>query len=121
MTDQDQIDALFVRWKRAVEERDLGAICEMVSEDAEFWTHGHPPLSGRQGLRNALEKYWALFEHRQEFTRHELLISGDLAFIRGHELNQIRMLSGGLETQVVQRAFMVLRRDLAGSGASLGV
>ena len=114
MSDQEAIDRLFERWKRAVAERDIEAICKLVTEDAEFWTHGQPALTGRDAIRAALSSFWALAHHRQEFTRHELVVSGDLAFARGLEHNQIRMLSGGQERLVVQRAFMVMRRDSDG-------
>jgi uncharacterized protein (TIGR02246 family) len=111
MPAESDIDALFLAWTAAVLSKDIARVVSLVTEDCEFWTNAAPPLKGREAVRSTLQAFYATFDHRQEFDRHELLVAGDLAFARGIEHNFLTPLSGGPEIYRSQRAFMVIRRE----------
>ena len=82
----------------------------LVTEDAEFWSNGAHPLVGRDSLRAALAGVFARFRFTQRFERAELVIRGDLAFMRGMERNTLYPIDGSPPTAQEQRAFSVMRR-----------
>jgi uncharacterized protein (TIGR02246 family) len=106
-----KIAELFDRWRAAGRAGDAERLAEMVTEDAEFWTSGLPPMRGRDAVRTAFPPVFAQYEVDQEFTFQELIVSGDWAFVRGMEVNRATPRAGGGEIVRRQRAFMVLRRD----------
>lgn len=111
MPAESDIDELFLAWRAAVVSKDIARVTSLVTEDCEFWTNAVPPLKGRDAVRSTLQTFYANFSHRQEFERQELLVAGDLAFVRGIEHNFLTPLSGGPEVYRSQRAFMVIRRE----------
>ena len=114
MDSEAQIDALFADWKRAVAERDTDRILELVTEDCEFWSNSAPSIRGRVAVRDTFAAFLMQYEHRQDFERQELVISQDLAFVRGLERNYLTPRGGGPEIQHPQRAFMILQRQQNG-------
>jgi len=106
-----EIDALFEQWKAAVAARDVERVAALVADDCEFWSNAAPPMRGKDAVRTTLREFYRRFEHRQEFERHELVVRGDLAFVRGIEDNVLRPADGGAEIRQRQRAFVVIRRD----------
>jgi len=108
------INETLAEWAFAVQRADLDTIASLVTKDAEFWTHGAPPLCGRQALKLALEPFFAQYEMHQDFHCQEMLIFKDHALMRGLEVNRLVPLNGGEEMEVKQRAFSVLRRGLDG-------
>lgn len=109
-----EIDALFDAWKAAVTAKDIDGVATLTTADCEFWTNSAPPLVGRETLRTTLRNFYATYDHRQDFERVELVVVGDLAFVRGIEHNFIRPTSGGPEIRRIQRAFMVICRESDG-------
>ena len=106
----DELDALFAAWKDATRRGDVDAILSLVTEDAEFWTHGAPAVKGRAAVRKLYEQFAAAYSIEQEFEEIERIVAGDHAFIRGREHNTVTP-RGGESVHVVQRAFMIVRRD----------
>ena len=112
--DRDAIEDLMTDWAEAVVEADVEAIAALVTEDAEFWTHGAAPLVGRRALIAAFEPFLEKFEFQQQFDCKELIIGGAWAFMRGMETNQLTPRDGGEIVVRKQRAFSVLRRETNG-------
>ena len=113
-TDRDAIEELMAHWAVAVEEADLEALGSLVTEDAEFWTHGAAPLVGRRALIAAFEPFLGEFELHQRFDCKELIVAGRWAFMRGTEVNHLSPRNGGDVVVRRQRAFSVLRRETNG-------
>jgi len=110
MTSDEAIDRLFADWMEAGRRGDVAAVVSLITEDAEFWTHGAPAVKGRQALAAMLEGFFAGFHFEQSFEALERIVLDGWAFVRGIEHNRVTPKEG--ETvEVRQRAFMVLRRD----------
>jgi len=107
----DKISALLERWAKALNASAVQEMAAMVTEDAAFWTHGAAELAGREAVTAAFGPVLVQYNLEQGFRFVELLVSGDLAFMRGVEHNRITPKSGGLPMERVQRAFSILRRD----------
>lgn len=108
--DLEEVEALFAAWKEAVRDGDLDAMLELITEDAEFWTHGQPPLRGRDAVRTAFAPVLDKWVLDQAFECHELILAGELALARGMEVNRLTPREGGEAVVQRQRAFSVLRR-----------
>lgn len=108
------IEETLAEWATAVREADVEALGSLVTEDAEFWTHGAAPLVGRQALIKAFEPFFADYELQQEFDCQELVLGGEWAFMRGMEINRLTPRDGGESVVTKQRAFSVLRREANG-------
>jgi uncharacterized protein (TIGR02246 family) len=109
-----EIDELFAAWREAGKRGDAAALVSLITEDAEFWTHGAPAVKGRQAVAAMMEGFFASFRFEQSFETLERIVAGDWAFVRGFELNRVTP-KGGETVEVCQRAFMVLRREEDGS------
>lgn len=103
--------ALLDSWREALRNGSLEAITALVTDSAEFWSQNAPPIRGRAALADAFVPFFADYELLQEFDCYELIIRGDLAFMRGLERNQLITRAGGDTTAVQQRAFSVLRQS----------
>jgi uncharacterized protein (TIGR02246 family) len=108
-----EIDELFAAWMEAGKRGDAAALVSLITEDAEFWTHGAPAVKGREAVTAMMEGFFASFSYEQRFETLERVVAGDWAFVRGFELNRVTP-KGGETVEVRQRAFMVLRRDADG-------
>ncbi|HSG48936.1 MAG TPA: SgcJ/EcaC family oxidoreductase, partial [Longimicrobiales bacterium] len=104
------IDALLAAWREALAAGDVDRVAELVSEDAEFWTQGRPPLHGREALREAFQPLLVQYDMDQEFQCQELIVADEWAFMRGMEVNHLRARDGSGERTVRQRAFSVMHR-----------
>jgi uncharacterized protein (TIGR02246 family) len=106
--------ALLDAWRDALREGDIDAVATLVTEDAEFWSHGTAPLIGRAALGDAFRPFFTNYQLLQEFECHELVVRGDLAFMRGLERNRLVPHAGGETMEIQQRAFSVIRRGADG-------
>lgn len=113
-TARDAIEQTLSAWAAAIRDADLDALGALVTEDAEFWTHGAPPLNGRRELIEAFEPFFAQFEMQQDFTCQELVVLEEHAFMRGFEVNRLVPRDGGETVEVRQRAFSLLCRGRDG-------
>ena len=111
---EDAIEKLFQKWADAGRRGDAQALADLVTEDAEFWTHGAAPLKGRDEVVSRMTTFFAAYEIDQGFERQELVISGDLAFVRGMETNRVIPRDGTPAMEIRQRALSILFRGADG-------
>jgi len=105
---------LFMDWREAIKVGDAESIANLVTEDAEFWSNGYDPLIGRLALKQAFEPFLAEYNYTQDYSCLELIIRGDVAFIRGHEENTKTPHKGGDTITTRQRTFSVIRQTKSG-------
>ena len=110
-TADEAIEQLFRDWADAGRRGDAHAMAQMVTEDAEFWTHGAPPLKGRGEVVSRMTSFFESYEIDQGFERQEIVISGDLAFVRGMEINRVTPRDGAPAMEIRQRALSILFRE----------
>jgi uncharacterized protein (TIGR02246 family) len=113
-TAEEAIERLFQEWAEAGKRGDAEAMAEMVTEDAEFWSQGVAPLLGRESVRTRMAPFFETYEIDQGFERQEMVVSGDLAFVRGMEVNRVTPRDGAPPLEIRQRAFSVLFRGTDG-------
>jgi uncharacterized protein (TIGR02246 family) len=110
-SDRKHVERTLNEWAEAIRGADLESLAGLVTEDAEFWTHGAAPLTGRDALKGAFAPFFSRYGLEQDFECQELVISGDLAFMRGMELNRLTPHDGSETKEHRQRAFSILRRE----------
>jgi uncharacterized protein (TIGR02246 family) len=104
-----QIDALYRAWEDAFRRRDVDAVLALLTSDYVLWAAGAPPLSA-DAMRQRLAAAFAIYEIQSAFECEERLVSGDLAFDRGWDVQKLRLHSGGEFQSHRQRVFLLLRR-----------
>ncbi len=109
-----EIYHLFHAWRNAVKKGDATKVANLVTEDAEFWTNGFPPLKGRAALEEAFRPYLAKYVYLQDFECYELIVRSNIAFSRGVEHNTKIPRNGGTAITTRQRAFSVIRKSSDG-------
>jgi uncharacterized protein (TIGR02246 family) len=105
------IDKTLKEWAKAIKQGDSAALVSLVTKDGEFWTHGAPPVKGRDALKEAFDKFFTQFSAEQSFIEVERQVSGEWAFLRGLEINILKPRAGGEPTEYRQRAFSILRLE----------
>ncbi len=114
-TAEEAIERLFRDWAEAGRRGDAQAMAQMVTEDAEFWTHGAAALKGREEVVTRMAAFFESYAIDQGFERQEVVISGDLAFVRGMEVNRVTPRDDAPAMEIRQRAFSVLFRGPDGA------
>lgn len=97
-------------WREALASENPDQIGTLITDEAEFWSQGQPPLRGRAALKDAFAGIFERYVMDQEFRCDELIVIEDWAFLRGLEVNRLTERESGEELVVRQRAFSVLRR-----------
>jgi uncharacterized protein (TIGR02246 family) len=108
------IDRTLADWAAAVAEGDLALISSLVTQDAEFWTHGTAPLVGRGAVESAFKPLLEAYKFSQRFDEQERSIGPGWCLLRGVEFNTLEPRNGGPQREVKQRAFSILRRESDG-------
>lgn len=103
------IQYLHAAWTAAFERRDIEAILSLLTPDYELWPAGFAPVT-RDSLRTRLQVTLEAWDITSTFNRHEQLISGDLAFERGWDVQTVTARGGGESRVQRQRVFLLLRR-----------
>jgi len=109
MDADNDIDALFAEWKRAVSRGDIAALLSLITDDAEFWTPQMPAIRGRGAIDDLYRQFVAKYSIEQEFEEIERIVGEDFAVVRGIETNIVTP-HGGTPVEVKQRAFSILRK-----------
>lgn len=103
------IEALYTAWRNAMAARDVDAVLDLLTPDYLLYSPGAKPV-GREALRPMLAAAFAAYEIDPSFEREEQIVSGDIAFERGWDVQRVVPRAGG-EAQVRrQRVFLILRR-----------
>ncbi len=108
-THEPEIDALYAAWVDAFRQGDVGSIVSLLTPDYLLFAPGVPPV-GVEALRPRLEAVFATHEIELGWESEERVVSGDLAFERGWDIQTVRVRESGEVRQQRQRVFLVLRR-----------
>ena len=108
-----EIDKLYEAWGDAFHRQDLQAILDLLTSDYVLWPAGAPPMT-RESLEPRLVATLGAYEVAPSFEREERIVTGDLAFERGWDVQQIRPRAGGEMKTHRQRVFLILRRGSDG-------
>jgi ketosteroid isomerase-like protein len=103
---------LAVRWA-AILTLGVEDILDMLTPDYALWAAGRPPMT-RESLEPLLVAAMNAYEITPSFEREEQVVSGDLAFERGWDVQHVRPRDGGEARTQRQRVFLVLRRGADG-------
>jgi len=109
----DDIDELYTAWAKAFRRQDVESVLDLLTPDYVLWAAGAPPATA-DTLAPRLEAAFTTYDITPSFEREERLVSGDLAFERGWDVQQLRPRAGGDMKTLRQRVFLVLRRGRDG-------
>ncbi len=109
-----EIDQLFTDFSDALRRGDCDAIADLVTEDAEFWSPGAPPMRGRDHVRTAMRDACEKYRVDRSWEEVERLIGDDFAVSVGIERTCAVPVSGGDPVEVVQRGWTMARRGADG-------
>jgi uncharacterized protein (TIGR02246 family) len=106
----NQVDKLFTDFVDALRKGDCDALADLVTEDAEFWSPGTPPIQGREHVRMAMRD--ACEKYRVERTWEEIdrLTGDDFAVSIGIEKTKAVPIEGGEPVEITQRGWTIARR-----------
>ena len=110
----DGIDALYAAWSDAFCRCDIDAVFALLTPDYVLLTRDAPPISA-EALRPRLVAAFAAFEVVPTFEREERIVSGDLAFERGWDVQTLRPRAGGDERTQRQHVALLLQRSADGA------
>ena len=65
------IDQTFADWMEAGKKGDVEALVSLITEDAEFWTHGAPAMKGREAATAMFQAFFAAYTYEQSFETLE--------------------------------------------------
>ena len=108
-----EIDQLYEAWGHAFQSKNTEAILDLLTPDYVLWPAGAPAMN-RDSLAPRLAATLNAYDVTPSFEREERLVSGDFAFERGWDIQQIRPRSGGETKTHRQRVFLVLHRGADG-------
>ena len=104
-----EIDALFSAWADAFRRGDLAALAGLLTDDYRLYSPGMPPTRFAD-LRPRLAAVLEAYDVEVSYEREEQIISGDLAFEHGWDVQSLRPHGGGEGREGRQRVFLLLRR-----------
>ena len=103
------IDALYASWVDAFQRKDIDAVESLLTADYALFAPGREP-AGWSAMRPALAAAFAAYDVAPSFEREEQIVSGDLAFERGWDVQHVEPRDGGEPRDQRQRVFLILRR-----------
>ena len=107
------IEALYTAWADAFRRKDLGGIMRLLTPDYVLLRPGAPAMTA-EAIRPALEAAFASADIDMAFECEERIVSGDLAFEQGWDVQTIRPRSGGDARTQRQHVALLLRRGTDG-------
>jgi ketosteroid isomerase-like protein len=91
---------------------DLESVLDHWEDDGAYLWPAVPPAIGKQEIRATYHEFFQHWTAEETFYRHELSVSGDLAFCRfGTELT-LHPKSGGPTTRMTLQGTHIYRRSL---------
>lgn len=103
------IDALYDAWRDAFARRDVEAVLDLLTPDYLLLAPNLPAM-GRGALRPRLVAALDAYDITPGFEREERIVSGDLAFERGWDVQRLTPRAGGESRTIRQRVFLILQR-----------
>ena len=107
MTDPG-INKLYDTWRDAYKRKDVDAVLRLLTDDYVLFAPGTAPVTADK-LRPLLEGALAKYDVVSDFEREEQIVSGDLAFERGWDVQTVRVRGTDETTTRRQRVFLILR------------
>ena len=108
-----EIDKLYEAWSDAFRRQNVQALLDLLTSDYVLWPAGAPPMT-RDSVEPTLLAALSAYEITPSFKREERLVTRDLAFERGWDVQQVRPRAGGETKTHRQRVFLILRRGSDG-------
>ena len=113
LTTDEAIDALYAAWAEAFRRRDVDAVLRLLTDDYVLLRPGAPPLAA-DAIRPALVAAFASFDIDIAFEREERVLSDDLAFEQGWDVQTLRPRAGGEARTQRQHVAVLLKRGSDG-------
>lgn len=113
LTTDEAIDALYAAWAEAFRRRDVDAVLRLLTDDYVLLRPGAPPLAA-DAIRPALVAAFASFDIDIAFEREERVLSDDLAFEQGWDVQTLRPRAGGETRTQRQHVAVLLKRGSDG-------
>jgi len=109
--DARAVRAAIAAFGEALGRGDFAEVLSMIREDAVFWSDASPETRGLEPIRAAYERM-AGYRLHARFDVEEIVVSGDLALVRGFEHFRLEPVAGGDAITIDgRRAFSVWQRD----------
>lgn len=116
MTDTNAgIDVLHAAWKAAIRSGDADRAVELLTPDYSLFVAGSGPIIGRAEVRDLLATALTSYAIEPRFESEERIVSGDLAFERGWDIQTVEPRDGGPRQTHRRRAFLIILRDRDGA------
>ena len=112
-TSDEAIDALYAAWADAFRRKDVDAIVSLLTPDYVLLRPGAAGMTA-EAIRPALEAAFASVDIDMAFEREERIVSGDLAFEQGWDVQTLRPRAGGDARTQRQHVALVLQRGADG-------
>jgi len=112
--DDAGIDALYAAWSDAYERRDVEAILGLLTPDYVLLRPNASPIPA-EALRPLIVAAFEKFDVSIAFEREDRVVSGDLAFEWGWDVQTARPRAGGEARTGRQRVAVLLRRGADGA------
>ena len=109
-----EVDQLFADFSDALRRGDCDALADLVTEDAEFWSHGVAAMKGRDHVRTAMRAACETYLVERSWEEIERLTGDDFAVSVGIERTRATPRAGGEPVEVVQRGWTMARRGADG-------
>lgn len=103
------IDALYGAWREAFARRDVEAVLDLLTPDYLLLAPNLPAMN-RDALRPRLVAALEAYDVTPGFDREERIVSGDLVFERGWDVQTLTPRAGGQSRTIRQRVFLIIRR-----------
>lgn len=103
-----EIDQLYQAWGQAFQGKNTEAVLDLLTPDYILWPAGEPPMN-RDSFALRLAAAFSAYDITPSFEREERVVSGDFAFERGWDIQQVRSRTGDEVRIQRQRVFLVLQ------------
>jgi len=108
------VDQLFADFTDALRRGDCEALADLVTEDAEFWSHGVASMKGREHVRTAMRQACEQYLVERSWEEIERVSGDDFMVSVGIERTRATPRAGGDAVEVVQRGWTMARRGADG-------
>jgi uncharacterized protein (TIGR02246 family) len=95
--DRARIEAVLKRYETALNTSDTNAAVGIYADDAIFMPQGSAPAVGLTAIRQAYDQIFAAVELRVAFTIDEVMVLGDVAWMRTHSLGELSVRGAGMK------------------------